>query len=201
MVHSGTVDPVAAPELRQLLERWRRAASEAERLAAAEAIIVLVAPAVRRVVQGSAPPLAFEDIYQDTLAAICWHLGGFGGHTEGEFFGWCLRIARHKVKDHWRKVYRVDLVNLDTREVEHWIELALIELPSPDQPDHLAEARDTLKALAKLEPGCMSYLWQHHVEGWTWVEIGSAEGVAEDTIRMRVARCKERLRELLSQMR
>jgi DNA-directed RNA polymerase specialized sigma24 family protein len=68
----------------------------------AEQIIRQIAPDLRLYVLSRISHEAAEDASQEVLKAVATGMRKFAGGTEKEFWGWCYRIARNKLKDHYR---------------------------------------------------------------------------------------------------
>ena len=77
----------------------------AERIRLAEDIFRLIEPNLRLFVFSSISHEAAKDALQEVLKAVATSLKKFQGGTEKEFWGWCYRIARNKLNDHFRQQY------------------------------------------------------------------------------------------------
>jgi RNA polymerase sigma factor (sigma-70 family) len=198
----GAGDTVAAvgaePPIAVILDQLPRATLD-ERFAAVEALCAAVLPTVRSVIYRKAPPLAAEELYGATIDAIVAGLDRCRAQTEREFVGWCVRIARNKLADHFRAPRGLELVSLDADELTATLERQA--QAEAVRPDELLALHDLLARMVSLDPECSSYLYRHYVEGWTFATLGELAGLSADAMRMRATRCLEKLRSLLAEER
>jgi RNA polymerase sigma factor (sigma-70 family) len=185
------VEPVV-----KLVRTYRLTAGFAERLRLAEEIFSLIEPQLRLFVFGSLVPALAEDVLQDILKAIATDLAKFKGDTEKQFWAWCYRIARNKLGDHFRKQAsdRTQPMAVD----EFW---QLVESTAAPEPLSAADRHDleyAMNLLRNANPECFDFLWQHYVFGLDYGEIAEAENLNYDAVRMKIGRCLETARSLVS---
>jgi hypothetical protein len=81
---------------------FRFAAALDERVRLSEEIFPLIEPDLRFFVFGAIRPPAAEDVLQEVLKAVATGMRKFAGGSNKEFWGWCYRIARNKLNNHFR---------------------------------------------------------------------------------------------------
>jgi DNA-directed RNA polymerase specialized sigma24 family protein len=85
-------------DLIKLVKTYRLTAGLAERIRLAEEIFRLIEPDLRVFVFSSVSHEAAKDALQEILKAVATSLKQFKGDTVKEFWAWCYRIARNKLK-------------------------------------------------------------------------------------------------------
>ncbi len=127
-----------------------------------------------------------DDLYQDALVCA---LTGFGRLREiGSFRPWLYRIIintyKNRVKQPWWK--RVRPMSQEIAEI------------AGDNPDSAYTARRRLAvAFRALSPDERAMVTLFELEGWTAEEVGRATGRAAGTVRVRVKRARDKMRQAL----
>lgn len=196
---ANTVRGIRMESLMELVNRCRRATSREEWVGATEALARAVAPPLRAFVLGKGVQDAADDVFQEVLTAIVTRLDWFEGRTEGEFRGWCYRIARNKCSDHLRRKYADRSVPLDDEGAQREIEASVsVEGLSPGDRMDL---EDALELLRQARPPCYDYLIQYYIQGWDYQEIAAEAALTYDNARMHVQRCLALAQKLVNQSR
>lgn len=130
------------------------------------------------------------DLIQETFLACVENAGGFRG--DATFRAYLLGIARHKLRDYWRARGRSIHVDLDT--------VALVDLdPSPSSVlRRQSSRRMLLEALHAIPLDHQILLELCYWEGLSGPELGQVLGIPEGTVRSRLARARELLRERMA---
>lgn len=132
------------------------------------------------------------DLIQETFLACVENADGFRG--DASFRAYLLGIARHKLRDYWRAKGRSIHVDLDTA--------ALVDLdPSPSSVLRRQSSRQRLvEALHGIPLDHQILLELHYWEGLSGPELALVLGVPEGTVRSRLSRARELLRERLAML-
>lgn len=137
---------------------------------------------------------AAEDTTQETFISAWRGISGFRG---GNFKAWLLRIAANACRDQLRASKRRTAVSL---------EAALVTLnepvaPTEDCPEELAERRvlgeAVQKGLAELDPDQRLAVILCDIQGMDYKEIATVMGTSIGTVRSRIARGRQHLRDNL----
>ena len=83
-------------------------------------------------------------------------------------------------------------------EEELW---ELVEASATTVPLSAADKHDldyAMKLLTRSKPECYEYLWKHFVFGLDYAEIAEAENLSYDNARMRITRCLDEAKRLVS---
>ena len=169
----------------------------------AEAIVEEVGPVLSAFVERRCLREDVEDVSQETLVAIVEKLDELRikGDSSKGFWGWCYKIARHKIADAYRRRAKESKhMSLDDEAVDAEVLWHAIEASAVDEPISLAERldlKDAIGMLKKLSPECFESLWNYHVLGLPYGEIWSSEELDYDAARMRIKRCERKAREFL----
>ena len=124
-----------------------------------------------------------EDLTQETFLRAWQHYSHVSQLPPPARRAWLVRTVRNLATDAWRRQ------TLD--------EAAPSASPAPEEP---AELRlDVAQALAQLPPEDRDLVVMRYLEEMNSREIGEALGVPEGTVRRRLAECRERLAQHLSQ--
>ena len=132
------------------------------------------------------------------LKAVATSLGKFSGDTLKGFWAFCYGIARNKLNDHYRKQHVESERMQPMPEQELW---QLVEASETTAPLSAADKHDldyAMKLLAAAKPECRDYLWNHFVIGLDYAEIAEAENLSYDNARMRITRCLDEAKRLVS---
>ena len=183
-------------DLIKLVRTYRAAPELAERQRLAEKIFGQIEADLRFFVFGSIKREAAKDALQEVLKAVAVSLQNFKGNTTAEFWGWCYRIARNKLNDHFRKQYAERLQSLPPDELLLLVDASAQDAPlSPQDKHDLDHAMRLLKASA---PECHDYLWKCFIFGLDYAEIAAEQNLKYDAVRMRIGRCLETAQALVS---
>ncbi|HEX3797385.1 MAG TPA: RNA polymerase sigma factor [Verrucomicrobiae bacterium] len=183
-------------DLIKLVRTYRVTAGLAERLRLAEAIFRLIAPDLRAFVFSAIVPQAAEDVSQEVLISIAASLKKFEGNSNGQFWEWCYMIARRRIYDHIQKRDRDRLLPMPHDEI-----LDLLDASAQVAPLTAADRHDLEYALNLLDsskPECRGYLWNHYVIGFDYGEIAEEQNLNYDNVRMKIGRCLEEAKSLVS---
>jgi len=183
-------------ELITLVRTYRFTTGLAERLNIVEQVINLIATELQFFVVKALPPDAVPDAIQEILVGIATGLPKFNGDTSKEFWAWCYRIARNKVNDHHRKQASSRMLPMPPEDLLALMEASADDAPLTSQNHHDLEY--ALKLLTATKPECSELLWQHYVLGFDYDEIAEDWGLKYDTARMRINRCLEEAKSLVS---
>lgn len=132
-----------------------------------------------------------DDLAQDALVKAYRSFSSFDGRSS--LSTWLYTIAKHQFLDHRRG----KLFHWRQRETE------LVESDPTSHPNPEALVRDRERAdllwatLRRIDEKFRTPLVLAEIEGLSYDEIASIEGVPIGTVRSRIARAKDQLRELL----
>lgn len=183
-------------DLLKLVRTYRVTAGLAERLRLAEEIFQRIEPDLRLFVFSAIRPPAADDVLQNVLIAVATSLGKFTGDTPGEFWRWSYRISRNKLNDHYRRQAADRMQPMPEKELRE-----LVEASAQSSPISAADKHDldyAMKLLTASKPECYEYLWRHFVLGVDYAEIAEAENLSYDNARMRITRCLDEAKQLVS---
>ena len=183
-------------DLIKLVRTYRLTAGLAERIRLAEDIFRRIEPDLRVFVFSSVSHDAAKDALQEVLKAVATSLKQFKGDTEKEFWGWCYRIARNKLSDHFREKYSERVQALPPEEL-----LKLVETTAHSKPISPGVRHDldyAIKLLTAVKPDCSDLLWKHYVIGLDYAEIAEERKLSYDNARMKIGRCLDEARSLVS---
>lgn len=136
-----------------------------------------------------------EDATQETFISA-WK--GINGYRGGNFKAWLLRIASNACLDQLRSSRRHPSVSLDAAMV------TLNEPASPPEnsPQEMAERRmigeAVQKGLAELDPDQRLAVVLCDMQGLDYEEISRVMGTSLGTVRSRIARGRQHLRDFLA---
>ena len=183
-------------QLIKLVKTYRLSSGLAERLRLAEAIFRLIEPDLRIFVFSAIQPQAADDVLQEVLISITASLKTFKGSSNEEFWKWCYKIARRRIYDHIRKKASDRLQPMPHDEL-----LDLVDTSEQAAPMTAADRHDleyALKLLDSSKPECRDYLWNHYVIGFDYGEIAEEQNLNYDNVRMKIGRCLEVAKSLVS---
>jgi RNA polymerase sigma factor (sigma-70 family) len=180
-------------QLIKLVKTYRVSSGVAERLRLAEEIICLIRPDLHLFVFKAIPTTAADDVVQEILKSITGGLNKFRGGSDKEFWAWCYRIARHRLSDHFRKETNDRLQPTPPEELWQFVDTSA-PLSAADKHD----LEYAMKLLTASKPECRDYLWQFYVFGLDYTEIGDKQDMGYDAVRMRVGRCLDEAKSLVS---
>jgi RNA polymerase sigma factor (sigma-70 family) len=183
-------------DLIKLVKTYRLTAGLAERIRLAEEIFRRIEPDLRAFVFSSVNHDAAKDALQEVLKAVAVSLKQFKGDTHKEFWGWCYRIARHKLSDHFRQQYSERIQSLPPDELWQMMELTAQEKPISPGVRH--DLDHVIKLLTATKPDCSDLLWKHYVIGLDYAEIAEERQLSYDNARMKIGRCLDEAKALVS---
>jgi RNA polymerase sigma-70 factor (ECF subfamily) len=142
----------------------------------------------------SANPQEAEDLTQEVFLRIYRHLGGFRGGSSLKT--WVYRVALNQCRSRYAR-FRPATQGLFEEGVEE-----APQLRDPARgPEETALSNDTARrvalALARLPLVFREAVVLRDLEGLAYEEIADATGVRVGTVRSRIARGREQLRQLL----
>jgi RNA polymerase sigma factor (sigma-70 family) len=183
-------------DLIKLVRTYRLTAGLAERLRLADEIFRHIEPDLRAFVFSSVTHDAAKDALQEVLKAVAVSLKSFKGDTHKEFWGWCYRIARNKLSDHFRQQYAERIQPLPPDELWRMMETTAQEKPISPGVRH--DLDHIIKLLTAAKPDCSDLLWKHYVIGLDYAEIAEERKLSYDNARMKIGRCLDEARSLAS---
>lgn len=140
-----------------------------------------------------------EDAVQDALLSAYKHLGQFRG--EAQMSTWLTTIVINSARMQLRRRPRQTHVSLDEHpgpESYALSELLPDHRPSPAEQCLWSDlAENVLQLTRQLSPTLRSAFQLRHVNGLTIREMADILGVAEGTVKARIARARGKLRSLM----
>lgn len=179
-----------------LVKTYRVTPSLDQKLLLAEEIFAVVEPDLRMFVFAAFSSPAAEDVLQESLKAVATGLAKFDGASNEQFWGWCYRIARHKLADHFRSQAKDRIQPVSSDEL--WELIDSSEQVTPLSAEDRLDLDYAMSLLTRSRPECFDYLWQHFVFHLSYAEIAEAGRLTSDAARMRVTRCLETARSLVA---
>jgi len=170
----------------QALEEYRAATHLDLKLSAGDTMARLLYPKLHRFLSAKCPAHAVDDLAQETLLAITRSLPRLKGTRE--FPDWCLRIARRRLADYYKKNPRV------TEELDEEALWTIVEASGRTTPLSAADCaalKEALSMVAKADEPCAEYLKSIYLNGWTFAELGAKMGKTKDAARVKLNRCLE----------
>ena len=183
-------------DLIKTVRTYRLTAGLAERLRLAEEIFRQIEPDLRVFVFSSVSHEAAKDALQEVLKAVATSLKKFKGDTAKEFWAWCYRIARNKLSDQFRQQYADRLQPVPPEELWKMMELSAQKAPMSHAVRH--DLDYAIKLLTAAKPECSDLLWRHYVIGLDYAEIAEEHNMSYDNARMKIGRCLEEAKSLVS---
>jgi RNA polymerase sigma factor (sigma-70 family) len=183
-------------ELIKLVRLYRLATTLDERLGWVEKIFCKIEPKLRLFVFGLISRPEAEDALQEVLKAVATSLKKFNGNTTEEFWGWCYRIARNKLNDCFRAKAADRAEPMPPEEM--W---RLIDESAQDIPMSAADRLDldhAMRLLTASKPECHELLWNHFVIGFNYQDIAEEQHLQYDNVRIKIGRCLETARSLIT---
>ena len=140
------------------------------------------------------PQAPVDDLAQEVFLRASKALGRFDVHGPAKLSTWLLTIAAHVVADA-RKRFKLSLA-----EPEQVLRLA--DSRTPESEMQRGEIRTALaRAASQLSDDQRDVFILAEFHELSMAEIGQVLGVPENTVKQRLFRARERLRELLTQLR
>ncbi len=165
-------------------------------VAASERLYVCLAPDLRAFIYGRIHANDAADVFQEAMKGIFGGICKFQGGSEKSLLAWCYRIARNKINDHLRKHISRRLEPIPDEEIEKYVEESGKTQPLSEK-DKL-DCEYAMKLLKKADPECHEYLWNRYMADMEYWDMGTMYEVNSDAMRMRITRCLETARTLLS---
>ncbi len=140
-----------------------------------------------------------EDAVQDALLSAYKHRGQFKG--QARMSTWLTAIVINSARMQLRRRPRHLHVPLDEHDSDHGV-LPLVELlpddsPSPEEQCRRSDLAENIMQLAQqLSPPLLQAFQLRHLDGLTIQEMTDFLGVAEGTVKARIARARAKLRSL-----
>ncbi len=119
-----------------------------------------------------------DDIFQEVFLRVVQNCPTF--ESEAHEKAWLIRVTLNCLKSHWRTAWRRHVVPLDDR----------IVYPEPED-----SALDD--ALRSLKPKYRAAVHLFYYEGYSAAEIAGITGEKPSTVRTRLTRARDKLREML----
>lgn len=183
-------------DLLKLVKTYRFTSALDQRFRLGDEIFRHVEPRLRSYVFGRVAPAAAPDVLQEVLKAVATSLRTFSGATVGEFWSWCYRIARNKISDHFRRRESDRLQPMGPEELRQLVDTTA---KSPVRTAGVTHDLDyAMKLLTSVKPECHALLWAHYVQDLSYAEIAEEHGMSYDAIRMKISRCLDEARALVS---
>lgn len=139
------------------------------------------------------------DLSQEVFLRVFRTLGQFRGHSA--LRTWIYRIVVTQASNRrrwWRRRHQSQQVALDEHVANHGDVPDVRAFSKPDQVAHQHQvARHVWQALDTLPFDQRSILVLREIDGLSYEEIGYSLGVAVGTVKSRLARAREHLREAL----
>jgi RNA polymerase sigma factor (sigma-70 family) len=183
-------------DLIKLVKTYRVTAGLAERIRLAEEIFRLIGPDLHLFVFSKVPHHTAQDVFQEVLKAVAVSLKTFQGDTVKEFWKWCYRIARNKLNDHYRDKAANRVQPLPPEELWQMMEASAQDAPMSPAVRHDLEY--AMKLLTSSKPECYDFLWNHFVIGLDYGDIAEDRNMSYDGVRMKIGRCLEEAKSLVS---
>jgi RNA polymerase sigma factor (sigma-70 family) len=183
-------------DLIKRVRTYRLTAGLAERQRLAEEIFRRIEPDLRVFVFSSISHDSAKDALQEVLKAIAIGLKSFKGDTPKEFWGWCYRIARNKLSDHFRQQYAERIAPVSPEELWRMMDISAQEVPLTAAARH--DLDHIIKLLTATKPDCSDLLWKHYVMDLDYDEIAEERQMSYDSIRMKIGRCLDEAKSLVS---
>jgi RNA polymerase sigma factor (sigma-70 family) len=183
-------------DLIKLVKTYRLTAGLTERIRLAEQIIRQIAPDLRLYVFSRISHDAAEDASQEILKAVATGMRKFSGGTEKEFWAWCYRIARNKLNDHYRDKAADRMQPTEPEELWQMMDVSAQDAPMTAQTK--LDLDHAIKLLTAAKPECSDLLWRHYVIGLDYTELAEERAMSYDNIRMKIGRCLDEAKSLVS---
>jgi RNA polymerase sigma-70 factor (ECF subfamily) len=140
-----------------------------------------------------------EDAAQETFVKAYVNIGRFKG--KAGFSTWLYRIAINTCRNHgrswwgrlWRHAYRLDKTTIDDEGNELQRELADTGTLPSEELEQKTRAAAVLAAIRKLPLIHRELVVLRDIEGKSYEEIEAISGVAEGTVKSRLARARAAL--------
>ncbi len=137
---------------------------------------------------------ASEDIAQETFLSAWKSLSGL--RDPEKLSAWLCQIARHRLLDQYRETAREN-----SRLARAVAKLDRADSPRPDEEAMTAEEREVLwRSLSEIAKPYREALILYYRQNQSAAEVAAALEITEDTVRQRLARGRQMLREQVAAM-
>jgi RNA polymerase sigma-70 factor (ECF subfamily) len=141
---------------------------------------------------------AAEDAAQDTFIKAYQNLNNF--KPDASLYTWLYRIAVNTCLDYKKKPFFESLFKSTDEEEEYLAEQASDE-PSPERLYESKQMGYALqKSLKRLSPKLRAAIILKEVEGLAYEEISEVLDISMGTVKSRISRAREELRELMKEI-
>ncbi len=147
------------------------------------------------------------ELTQETFVKIIENINGFQGRSS--FYTWAFRIAVNLTLNFCKKNVKVRLSSLDAQQDEH-NEQARQQLKdflsddSSPEPAAIAQNKElcelAIKALMKLDENQKAVVVLRDIEGMSYAQISEVLDIELGTVRSRLSRARNNLREILESL-
>jgi len=147
------------------------------------------------------------ELTQETFVKIIENINGFQGRSS--FYTWAFRIAVNLTLNFCKKNVKVRLSSLDARQDEHY-EQARQQLKdflsddSSPEPAEIAQNKElcelAVKAIMKLDENQKAVVVLRDIEGMSYAQISEVLDIELGTVRSRLSRARNNLREILESL-
>ena len=136
-----------------------------------------------------------QDLTQEVFLTVCSKIASFRGRSQ--FYTWLYRVAANKSLSHLRK-------RKTSREVPDPVESTHRPDTHGDAPSARLEKGERAvrveRALARLEPDMRAVVILRDIEDMSYDRIADVLGIREGTVKSRLHRGRETLREMLKEL-
>jgi RNA polymerase sigma-70 factor, ECF subfamily len=144
-------------------------------------------------------PSNAEDAAQDIFIKACRNLKKFT--PEASFYTWLYRIAVNTCLDHRKKPFFESLFK-STDEGDTYLVDQTSNMPSPERLYESKLIGDALqKSLKLLSPKLRVVIILKEIEGLSYVEIAEVLDTSIGTVKSRISRAREEIRNLMEEFR
>ena len=148
-------------------------------------------PLLRYAAHRAGNPSAASDIVQQAYLRVARHIRPFV--EEADFWGWLCCLVRCVAVDHSRQVQRRTVL---LEKFAHWRE----RHADPDvarHPDSNPAATLAEEALSRLPKEDAALLRHKYCDGWSTQQLAAETGTTAKAVENRLARLRQRLREIV----
>jgi RNA polymerase sigma factor (sigma-70 family) len=179
-----------------LIRKYQRCKETTVRESLAVEFICAAGPDLERYICFRRPREDGKDAYQETLMAIAAGLQRVEAGSDAEVWAWAYGITRKKISDQFRGRQMRRATIVDTSLLRE--SLQAVHDDAPFTGAQRADLEEAISLLTTSSPPCVHYLWDRHVVGLTFVELGKEYEVTEEAARKRVERCLKLAQDLIA---
>jgi RNA polymerase sigma factor (sigma-70 family) len=180
----------------KLVRAYRFASAITERARLADQIFPLIGSDLKLFVFSKLRRQDAEDALNEVLMAIAKSLQNFRGDSTKAFWAWAYRIARNKLNDKYRKQANEKLLPMSPEDLLQMIETVTHDAPITPGVKHDLEY--AINLLNNSKPECYDFLWNHYVFDLDYADIAADREMTYDGVRMKIGRCLEEAKNLVS---